>query len=101
MNIVYTANATIETYVLRGSPDGELSTPGWNTFGEFTLNTAGEYVFVVEDVNKLEVLFTLIGCKLSNESVQFPTRGLNTKSTSWRVSRIIPGLIAHAEPKKS
>lgn len=90
---MYTANATIETYVIREKDvAGALKTPGWQDDGTFNLNTAGEFDFVIADVTSLEVLFTLLGVKLSNESVQFPARGLNTKSTSWRVSRILPGL---------
>lgn len=89
----YTASCTIETYVIRDDVDREaLGTPGWQKNGKFTLNTAGEFVFTISDSLSLEILFTLIGCKLSTEAVQFPARGLNTKSTTWRVARILPGL---------
>ena len=84
---------TIETYVLRrGNEPGALKTPGWQADATFNGNTAGEFDFVIADVNDLTVLFTMLGCKLSTESVQFPTRGLNTKSTSWRCSRCLPGI---------
>jgi hypothetical protein len=89
----YTASATVETYVLRGQDvEGALATPGWQSDGTFNLNTAGEFDFVISDVNTLDALFTLRGTKLSNESVAFPARGLNTKTTNWRISRIIPGI---------
>lgn len=89
----YTANATIETYALRGkNVQGALGTPGWQTDGTNNINTAGEFDFVIADVNTLEVLFTMLSSKLGSESVQFPARGLNTKTTNWRISRIVPGI---------
>jgi hypothetical protein len=89
----YTASVTIETYVLREkNVSGALKTPGWQSTGEFTMNTAGEFDFVIADVTSLNILFTLLGVKLSTEAVQFPARGLNTKTTTWRCSRILPGL---------
>jgi len=89
----YTANATIETYVLRGSDvPGALYTTGWQADGSYNLNTAGSFDFVMADLSTLDVLFTLLACKNASQSVQFPARGLNTKSVQWRVSRIIPGL---------
>lgn len=89
----YTANASIETYVLRAAnASGAVKTPGWQTDGTFNLNTAGEFDFAVADVDTLNILFTLLGVKLAREDVQFPARGLNTKTTNWRVSRILPGL---------
>lgn len=89
----YTANASIETYVLRqANAPGAVQTPGWQANGTFNLNTAGAFDFTVMDVDTLQVIYTLLGVKLGSESVQFPARGLNTKTTNWRVSRIIPGL---------
>lgn len=89
----YTASMTVETYVLReANVTGALKTPGWGPDGKFSANTAGEFDFVIADVNSLTILFTMLKCKLSTESVQFPSRGLNTKSTSWRCSRVLPGL---------
>lgn len=89
----YTASCTVETYVIRESNvDGALKTPGWQADGTFNLNTAGSFDFVIADVTSLNVLFTLLGVKLSTEAVQFPARGLNTKTTTWRSSRILPGL---------
>ncbi len=89
----YTASMTVETYVLRRANEpGALATPGWQADGTFNLNTAGEFDFVISDVNDLTVLFTILKTKLSTQAVQFPARGLNTKSTTWRSSRIIPGL---------
>ncbi len=89
----YTASMTIETYVIRRANEpGALATPGWQADGTFNLNTAGEFDFVVADVNDLTVLFTMLKCKLSTEAAQFPARGLNTKTTTWRTSRILPGL---------
>ena len=89
----YTASMTVETYVLRRANEpGALGTPGWQADGTFTLNTAGEFDFVIADVHDLTVLFTILKTKLSTQAVQFPARGLNTKSTTWRSSRIIPGL---------
>lgn len=80
---------TIETFVIRRADEpGALQTPGWQADGKFNANTAGEFDFVIADVNSLTILFTMLKCKLSTESVQFPARGLNTKSTSWRSSRI-------------
>lgn len=68
---------TIETYVLReANVPGALATPGWQADGKFNANTAGEFDFVIADVNSLTVLFTMLKCKLSTESVQFPARGL-------------------------
>lgn len=89
----YTASATIETYVIR-EPNvaGALATPGWQADGKFNLNTAGEFDMVIADVDTLAILFTMLKCKLSTQAVQFPARGLNTKSTTWRTSRILPGI---------
>lgn len=89
----YTANVTIETYVIR-EPDnpGALATAGWQADGTFNLNNAGEFDFVIADVDTLIILFTMLGVKQSTQNVQFPARGLNTKSTGWRASRILPGL---------
>ncbi len=85
----YTASLTIETYVIRRADEpGALATSGWTSDGIFNMNTAGEFDFVIADVNNLTILFTALGCKLSTESAQFPSRGLNTKSTTWRTSRI-------------
>lgn len=85
----YTASMTIETYVIRRANEpGALATTGWSSDGRFNMNTAGEFDFVIADVNDLTILFTMIGCKLSTESAQFPSRGLNSRSTSWRTSRI-------------
>ena len=89
----YTASMTIETYVIRqANVDGALATTGWTSDGQFNMNTAGEFDFVIADVNDLTILYTALGCKMSTESAQFPSRGLNTRSTSWRSSRILPGL---------
>lgn len=90
----YTANITIETYVIReANAEGALQTPGWQTDLSFNLNTNGEYDFTVHDITDVnQILFTMMGVKLSTQSVQFPARGLNTKSTAWRASRIVPGL---------
>jgi len=44
------------------------------------------------DVDSLTVLFSLLGCKIGSQSVQFPARGLNAKQTNWRFSRALPGL---------
>lgn len=89
----YTANLTVETYVIReGGNPGALYTPGWQPDGTFNLNTAGAFDFVVADVDSLTVLFTMLHVKLGTQGVQFPARGLNTKTTTWRVSRILPGL---------
>lgn len=89
----YTASVTIETYVIRRANEpGALATPGWQADGTFNLNTAGEFDFVVADVHTLAILFTMLKCKLSTEACQFPARGLNTKTTTWRTSRILPGL---------
>lgn len=68
---------TIDTYVIRrGNEPGALKTTGWGSDGKFSANTAGEFDFVVADVNSLTILFTMLKCKLSTESVQFPGRGL-------------------------
>lgn len=89
----YTASITIDTYVIRRANEpGALATPGWQSDGSYNMNTAGEFDFVIADVHSLAVLFTALRCKLSTESAQFPARGLNTRSTSWRSSRIIPGV---------
>jgi hypothetical protein len=89
----YTASLTIETYVIRrGNEPGALATTGWTPDGQFNMNTAGEFDFVIADVNDLTILFTALGCKTSTESAQFPSRGLNTKSLTFRSSRILPGL---------
>lgn len=89
----YTASITIETYVIRRANEpGALLTPGWQADGSFNLNTAGEFDFVIADVHTLTVLFTMLKCKLSTQSAQFPARGLNTKNTVWRTTRILPGL---------
>lgn len=89
----YTASIAIGTYVIReASNKGALATPGWQADGRFTLNTAGEFDFVLADVDSLTVLVTALGVKLSTQGIQFPARGLNTKSTNWRISRVLPGL---------
>ncbi len=89
----YTANVTIETFVLRGKDiPGALLTPGWQWDGSCNINKVGLFDFVIMDLHTLEVLNTLIGVKLGNEDVQFPSRGLNTKNTQWRAMRILPGL---------
>ena len=89
----YTGSASIETYILRGRDEaGALATPGWQADGSFTLNTAGAFDFVIADLNSLTVLFTLLGVKLGSDSVQFPARGLNTKTSQWRFRAAIPGL---------
>lgn len=89
----YTASMTIETFVIRRANEpGALATPGWQADGTFNLNTAGEFDFVIADVHDLTILFTALKCKLGTEAAQFPARGLNTKSTTWRTSRILPGL---------
>lgn len=89
----YTLSMSVETYVIRrGSEPGALKTPGWQADGTFNANFAGAFDFVIADVHSLTVLFTLLGCKLSTQGVQFPARGLNTKTTNWRASRAIPGL---------
>lgn len=89
----YTAGMSIDTYVIReANVPGALATPGWQPDGQFTLNTAGEFDFVIADVNTFVVLFSAISCKLSTQSAQFPARGLNTKSTNWKTSRILPGV---------
>jgi len=85
----YTASMTTESYVIRRANEpGAISTTGWTPTGEFTGNTAGMFDFVIADVNDLTILFTMLGCKLSTESAQFPARGLNTRSLAWRCSRI-------------
>jgi len=89
----YTGQAQIGTYVLREKEHpGALHTPGWQWDNTFNLNTAGEFDFVICDVDSLIVLFTLLGVKLSTQNVQFPARGLNAKQTNWRFSRALPGL---------
>ncbi|HNR90666.1 MAG TPA: hypothetical protein PKM65_20185 [Spirochaetota bacterium] len=89
----YTARANIETYVLRGADiPGALKAPGWQPDGSCTINTAGLFDFALLDLHTLEVLFTLIACKIGTTNVQFPARGLNTKATTWRVMRALPGL---------
>lgn len=89
----YTARANIDTYVLRGANvPGAVMTPGWQSDGTNNINTAGLFDFVIMDLHSLEVLFTLLGVKLATTNVQFPARGLNTKATTWRVMRILPGL---------
>ena len=89
----YTASATMETYVIRRANEpGALATTGWQADGSININTAGEFDFVIADVHTLVVLFTMLKCKMGTEAVQFPARGLNTKSTTWRCSRILPGL---------
>ena len=89
----YTASASIGTYIIReGGHPGALATPGWQANGKFTLNTAGEFDFVVADVDTLTVLITMLGTKLSTQNTQFPARGLNTKATNWKISRVLPGL---------
>jgi len=88
-----TGNLTIDTYLLRGkNVDGALQTPGYQSDGSCNINSAGEFDFAILDLHSLEVLVTLLGVKLGSEDVQFPARGLNTKSTSWRFSRYAPGL---------
>ena len=89
----YTANATIETFVLRGqNVEGALHTPGWQWDGSSNINKAGMFDFCIMDLYNLEVLFSLIGTKLASQDIQFPASGLNTKSTQWKVMRILPGL---------
>lgn len=89
----YTANAQIETYLLRRKNEpGALATAGWQADGTYNLNTAGAFDFVICDLNSLDVLLTLLACKMGTESNAFPARGLNTKTTNWKVSRILPGL---------
>lgn len=89
----YTANLSVGTYVLReGDVDGALPTAGWQADGTFNLNTAGESDWVMADVDTLRVLVTCLGTKQATENIQFPTRGLNTKGTTWRASRVLPGL---------
>lgn len=89
----YTANCSIETFVLRSKAlAGALTTTGWQPDGTYNLNTAGSFDFVIADLNTLEVLFTLMACKNNTINTQFPARGLNTRATQWKVSRIIPGL---------
>jgi hypothetical protein len=89
----YTARATVETFLLRGSNiEGALATPGWQPDGSCNINSAGMFDFAMLDLHTLEVLATLLGVKLGSEDVQFPSRGLNTKSTQWRVMRVLPGL---------
>ena len=51
----YTCSVTVETHVLRGANvQGALATPGWQADGSFNLNTAGEFDFVIADV---EIIF--------------------------------------------
>jgi len=89
----YTARMTIDTFVLRGANiPGAVQTPGWQWDGSNNINTAGLFDFIVMDLHSLEVLYTMLGVKLSTVDVQFPGRGLNTKNTQWRVTRILPGL---------
>jgi len=89
----YTLSMSVETYVIRrGSEPGALKTPGWQSDATFNANFSGSFDFVIADVHSLTVLFTLLGCKLSTQGVQFPSRGLNTKTTNWRCTRAIPGL---------
>jgi hypothetical protein len=88
-----TGNANIGTYLLRGKDvEGALGTPGVQADGTVNINSAGLFDFAMLDLFSLEVLITLLGCKLGNEDVQFPARGLNTKATQWRFSRPVPGL---------
>lgn len=89
----YTARVNVDTYVLRGANiPGAVATPGWQWDGSNNINTAGLFDFVIMDLHSLEVLFTLLGVKLATTNVQFPARGLNTKATTWRAMRILPGL---------
>lgn len=89
----YTARATIDSYLLRGQNiSGALATPGWQPDGTNNINTAGLFDFAVLDLYTFEVITTLLGVKLASIDTQFPSRGLNTKSTQWRVMRVIPGL---------
>lgn len=89
----YTASLSTETYVIRRADEpGAISTTGWDSTGQFNMNIAGSFDFVIADVNDLTILFTALGCKLSTENAQFPARGLNTRSLNWRTSRILPGL---------
>ena len=89
----YTASIRIGTYLLRGANNpGALLTPGWQANGTFNLNNAGEFDFVLADVDTLVVLVSCIGVKLSTQGTQFPARGLNTKDTNWKISRVLPGL---------
>lgn len=89
----YTARVNVDTYVLRGANiPGAVATPGWQADGTNNINTAGLFDFVILDLHSLEVLFTLLGVKLATTNVQFPARGLNTKATTWRAMRILPGL---------
>jgi len=89
----YTGSAQIGTYVLREREhEGALWTPGWQWDGSFSLNRSGEFDMSILDVDSLTVLFSLLGCKIGSQSVQFPARGLNAKQTNWRFSRALPGL---------
>ncbi len=89
----YTGRFTIETFLLRGQDmDGSLITPGWQPDGSCNINTSGLFDFAILDLHSFEVLATMVSCKISNDSVQFPARGLNTKSTQWRTTRILPGI---------
>jgi hypothetical protein len=89
----YTANCSIETFVLRAAAlSGAFKTTGWQPDGTYNLNTAGSSDIVIADLNSLEVLFTLMACKNNTVNTQFPARGLNTRAVQLKVSRIIPGL---------
>lgn len=89
----YNANFNVDTFVLRGENiDGALQTPGWQWDGSNNINKAGYFDFVIMDLHSLEVLFTLIACKFGTQDVDFPNQGLNTKTTTWRTTRVLPGL---------
>lgn len=89
----YTASFDVDTYVLRGeNVAGALALPGYLPDGTYNLNKVGYFDFVVADVHTLNVLFTMLACKLSTSSVDFPARGLNTRSTTWRTRSIVPGV---------
>lgn len=89
----YTANMTIGTYLLRRRDEpGALFTTGWQADGSFNLNTAGAFDFAFADLGSLDILLTAIACKNNTVDTAFPSRGLNTKQVTWKVSRVLPGL---------
>jgi hypothetical protein len=89
----YTASFQMETFVIRGqNVPGALYKTGFLPNGNYNANTTGEFDFTVVDTENLTVLYSMLRAKMGGSDIAFPARGLNTDSTNWRCTRVVPGL---------